>query len=89
MLPPKLMMRQIGRLFRDVEDEDFEDFFSEGQPIVPQIEAFAKKHDVSLYKGWKVDVARGVKQQLQKAKTDIVLDEYLTKWESLFNKFNR
>ena len=83
------MVRQVNRLFRDVEDEDFEDAFVEGQAIVPQIEAFAAKHKIILPKGWKVDVAKGVKQQLQKAKAGAVPDEYLEKWETLFNKFNR
>ena len=89
LLPPKLMTRQIGRLFRDVEDEDFEDFLVTEQAIVPQVEAFAAKYNITLPKGWKVDVARGVKQQLQKAKIDSVPDEYLKKWETLFDKFNR
>lgn len=89
LLPPKFMIRQISRLFRDVEDEDFEDFLVTGQAIVPQVEAFATKYNITLPKGWKVDVARGVKQQLQKAKTGTVPDEYLKKWEALFDKFNR
>lgn len=89
LLPPKFMIRQISRLFRDVEDEDFEDFLVTGQAIVPQVEAFAAKYNIILPKGWKVDVARGVKQQLQKAKTGTVPDEYLKKWEALFDKFNR
>ena len=89
LLPPKFMIRQISRLFRDVEDEDFEDFLVTGQAIVPQVEAFAAKYNIPLPKGWKVDVARGVKQQLQKAKTGTVPDEYLKKWEALFDKFNR
>lgn len=89
LLPPRLMARQISRLFRDVEDEEFEDFLATGQAIVPQVEAFAKKYNIDLPKGWKVDVARGVKQQIQKAKTNVIPDEYLAKWETLFNKFNR
>ena len=79
----------VGRLFRDVEDEDFEDFLVTGQAIVPQVEAFAAKYNITLPKGWKVDVARGVKQQLQKAKTGTVPDEKKKKWETLFDKFNR
>lgn len=89
LLPPTLMARQISRLFRDVEDEDFEDFLVTGQAVVPQVEAFAEKYNIDLAKGWKVDVARGVKQQIQKAKANVIPDEYLTKWETLFNKFNR
>lgn len=89
LLPPTLLARQISRLFRDVEDEDFEDFLVTGQAIVPQVESFAEKYNIDLPKGWKVDVARGVKQQIQKAKANVIPDEYLTKWETLFNKFNR
>lgn len=89
LIPPSLISRQITRLFRDVEDEYFEDVLVTGQALVPQVESFAEKHNVALPKGWKVDVARGVKQQLQKTKSEVVPDEYLKKWEMLFNKFNR
>jgi len=89
LLPPTLMCRQIDRLFRDVEDETFEDVYVEGQAIVPQVEAFASKHSIELDKGWKVEVAKGVKQQLLKAKSSIDSDEYISKWGLLFNKFNR
>lgn len=71
-----------------MEDEAFEEVCIEGQPIVPQVEAFAKKHNIDLDKGWKVDVAKGVKQKLQKSKLDIVRDEYITKWQNPFNKLN-
>lgn len=89
LIPPSLISRQIGRLFRDVEDEYFEDVLVTGQALVPQVESFAEKHNVALPKGWKVDVARGVKQQLQKANAGVVPDEYLKKWITLFDKFNR
>ncbi|MBD5457194.1 MAG: ATP-binding protein [Lachnospiraceae bacterium] len=88
LIPPRLMFRQIDRLFRDVEDESFEDVFSDGQAIIPQIEQFAKRHSIQLSKGWKVDVAKGVKQQLQKGNSNIVPDEYIGKWRRLFEKFN-
>ena len=88
LLPPTLMAGQISRLFRDVEDEDFENFLVTGQPLVPQVEAFAEKYNIDLPKGWKVDVARAVKRKIQKTNANIIPDEYLTKWETLFNKFN-
>lgn len=89
LIPPEFMIRQISRLFRDIEDEDFEDFYAKGCPIIPQIEAYAQAHNVTLHDGWKVDVARGVKQQVLKAPIDKIPDEYITKWISLFNKFNQ
>lgn len=88
LVPPRLMFRQIDRLFRDVENEFFEDVFVEGEAIVPQIEKFAKQHNIELDKGWKVDVARNVKQQLQKSGKNVVPDEYIEKWVQLFNRFN-
>lgn len=88
LIPPQLMFRQISRLFRDIEDESFEDVFVDGQAIVPQIEQFAERHSVKLSKGWKVEVAKGVKQQLQKGKPNIVSDEYIDKWSHLFEMFN-
>ena len=89
ILPPSLMLRQVDRLFRDVEDEVFEDVYVSGQAIVPQIEAFASRHNIELDKGWKVELSRGVKQQILKAKPDVIPSNYITKWEALFNKFNR
>lgn len=87
LLPPTLMFRQIDRLFRDVDD-NFEDAHVEGKAIVPQVEEFASKHNIELNKGWKVEVAKGVKQQLLKAKADTIPEFYVSKWEALFNKFN-
>jgi len=89
LIPPTFMFRQIGRLFRDVEDESFEDVYIEGRPIIPQIETFASRYNIMLNKGWKVEVAKGVKQQLLKAKANDVSNDYISKWEALFNKFNR
>lgn len=88
LLPPQLMFRQIDRLFRDVEDENFEDFFVEGKAFVQQVEAFAEQHSIQLIKGWKVEVAKGVKQQLLKAKDSAVPSSYVEIWTALFNKFN-
>jgi hypothetical protein len=89
LVPPQLMFRQIDRIFRDVEDETFEEVYTNGKAIVPQIEAFAGRHNIPLNKGWKVEVAKGVMQQLQRANSSIVPNEYIDKWTNLFNSFNR
>lgn len=86
IVPIDLMRRQLDRLFRDVEDEDVFDSLLEGQPVIPQIEEFARKHRIELNKGWKVDLSRNVKQQLHKAKS--VPDEFVEKWIQLFERFN-
>lgn len=88
LIPISLIARPIDRLFRDVEDQLFSDSYQEGYAILPQIEAFAQMNNISLYEGWKVDVARGFKQQLMKTKIEDVPERYLSKWKELFDKFN-
>ena len=89
LIPASIIIRQIARFFRDVDGEGFEDIHIKGQAIVPQIEAFASRHRIELDKGWKVDLAKWIKQQLIRAKADDVTEDYITKWEAIFNKFNR
>lgn len=88
LIPHTLMIRQLDRIFRDVEDENIEDFLDANSAVVPQIEAFAANHGIELYKGWKVDLSRSVKQQLLKEKPTSIPDEYIDKWEKIFSKFN-
>ena len=64
IIPIDLMRFALSRLFRDVEDEEFEDSYDDKQPIVPQIEAYAVKHGIELGLGWKVELARQVKGRL-------------------------
>lgn len=75
------------RLLHNPSDEDFAEFAKLGQPIVPQIEAYATKHGVELANGWKVDVARQVKQRLLKD-ADNVPDDVLKAWTELFTRFD-
>jgi energy-coupling factor transporter ATP-binding protein EcfA2 len=76
-----------SRLLRGPADEDFEEVAKPGEPIVPQIEAYAAKHGVELANGWKVDVARQVKQRLLKD-ADKIQDEVLKGWAELFARFD-
>lgn len=87
LIPVELMLRHLDKIFRDVEDDNFADNYNNTMPIVPQIENYAKHHNIDLGKGWKVSLAKSVKQQLFNSKT-IVTDDILKKWENLFIKFN-
>ncbi len=87
IIPIDLLQKGINRLFNQVEDENFEDVYKEGQPILPQLEAFAGKHNVELKLGWKVELAKTVKVAL-KSKTKTQIDETVREvWVSLFKKF--
>ena len=85
IIPISLMSRHLSRIFRDVEDEDIVDVLTKDQPVIPQIEQFAKRNGIELNKGWKVDLSRNVKQQILKAKD--IPDEFVERWIQLFNKF--
>ena len=65
-------------------DDDFEDFHESQKPIIPQIEKFALDHNVTLPKGWKVDLAKKVKTIM--LKKDFNKEESKT-WKKLFDKF--
>ena len=61
----------------------------DSKPIVPQIGAFAKKEDLTLAPGWKVEFARQAKARLlkapnfRKAQTDAV-----DRWVALFEQLD-
>jgi predicted ATP-dependent endonuclease of OLD family len=89
LIPVELMSRQIDRLFKEIDEEDFtNDFYDKSKPVVSQIESFAKRHFITLDKSWKVQLAKSVKQQLLQRKLEIS-DDYIGMWISLFNKINR
>lgn len=84
LVPQKYIIHAFNRMMpREIEDE-FEDVYKEGLPIVPQIESFAKSHEFELPQGWKVDLAKKVKVQILKHGIDA---EYLDSLEKLFNTF--
>lgn len=70
----------------DIED-DFSDVYKEGKAIIPQIEAYVHSVGIELKKGWKVDLAKRVKQALSK-KSAKINDESVETWKLLFNKIN-
>lgn len=89
MIPYALLSRGIGRLFLTVEDETFEDNYDASIPILPQIEGFAKKYSIELNRGWKVELAKSVKQLLKKKKTTDIDEEIKVKWINLFKMFEK
>jgi hypothetical protein len=83
MIPVDVMVAAATRMFRG-PDEDFSDFYRKGEPIVPQIEQYAKKNSIELDPGWKVDLARYVKARLLKAGSAGIDEATMERWKSLF-----
>jgi len=86
IIPYNLMSKEVERLLRNDDDVEFEDSYSNGAPILPQIEKFATDNSIVLPSGWKVELARKVKVQLVKPKVKID-DKYVQMWTKLFGYF--
>lgn len=85
LIPPEVIAQVFDRWQR-VPDNDFADSLKVGQAIVPQIEQWAKSNGVELVApAWKVELAKRVKQALLGKAGKNTSEEYLARWEALFN----
>jgi hypothetical protein len=65
-------------------EDSFLDAVQEAKPIVGQIEEWSKTHGVSLEQGWKVELAKRVKQQALSRGIDAIDAATVEKWVKLF-----
>ena len=79
--------RSLGRFVFEAND-DFTDFVTEKGLHVTQVEEYARKYDFDLRTGWKVDVAKRVKERIMENR-DLVdkSSEIVRKWKDLFELF--
>ena len=82
LFPYSLFEKPLLKLFK-VADEDFDEEYDSSKPIVDQIEEFARNNEIVLASGWKVELAKAVKIQMQKNKP-CVDKETLDNWKELF-----
>jgi hypothetical protein len=78
LIPADLIIDSFDRIFRP-EDISIDDF-DLSKPILPQLEDFASGKQIKLELGWKVEVAKKVKQRF----TAEVEDALQEKWGQLF-----
>lgn len=84
LLPTSLMAHILTRYLRSAEEE-FDEVVVSNQPLVPQIEAYAQKHGIELSEGWKVEVAKRVKERMIKQPASIADDDpSVERWKKLF-----
>ncbi len=83
LIPASSLISIIDRQYRS--DQYFEDFYKVGEPIVDQIEAWAKKNSIDLGDGWKVEIARNVQNRFDKV-MESVPEEMVMNWKKLFEK---
>lgn len=87
LIPLDALLPYLNRLFRDIENEFFEDVYDPNWAIIPQIETFANKHGILMEIGWKVDLARSAKQRLLQHGGKLISKEMSDCWTLLFEKW--
>jgi AAA domain, putative AbiEii toxin, Type IV TA system len=83
LFPQAFLVGAIDRWGRK-SDVPFADVVKSGEPIVPQIEAWAKAQGVPLDDGWKVDVAREAKRRALESTKPLFDTATLDNWAKLF-----
>lgn len=86
LLEPDSLIRLIDKKYR--AENDFEDFYTKDKPIVNQVEYWAKTENITLEKGWKVDIARDLQNKFDK-NFDKVNEKYISIWKKLFEQLLR
>jgi len=88
LMPQSVLTAELDRWQR-TPTTPFADVATANKPIVPQIEAWAAKHGVVLQKpGWKVELAKRVKERLLSKKSADVDTNMLDLWQRVFVAFD-
>jgi len=86
LLPSEAIVSIIDRRYRS--EKYFEDVFKAGEPIIDQIEAWAKTNSVELEDGWKVEIARVALNRFDKV-MESVPEELYKSWIKLFDALTK
>lgn len=86
LLPAALLIRTIDRFLKGPSDEPFEPS-NPADAILPQAEAYARKHGLVLARGWKVEVARLIKGTFAGGDpAKLLTDNVVETWCQLFER---
>lgn len=83
LFPAAFVANALDRMHRG-RTSDFSDVLRPGEPIVPQMEVWAKEQGIKLDPGWKVELSKLVKSRSLVAQPDTFDEACLARWEKLF-----
>lgn len=86
LFPPEFLAEVVDRWERRA-DTPFVDVVKAGQPVVPQIEAWAATQGIALPEGWKVEVSREAKKRALARGIEKFDAGYVERWTKLFGDF--
>lgn len=64
IIPFSCISKAIDRLFRNVDDFEFDEVYDSKKSLLSQIEEYARMNRVQLLKGYKVEIAKFAKQKI-------------------------
>jgi hypothetical protein len=70
-------------------EESFLDAINDARPIIPQIEDWSAKNGVALSQGWKVELAKRVKQQALNRGIEAIDTMAVERWVNLFTALDQ
>lgn len=86
LFPPSFLGPIIDRYLKGPADEPFAAVHG-GGAIIPQVKAYAAKHNIALSEGWKVEVAKLAKGKLPATiATEVDWKPVLDAWQALFER---
>lgn len=86
LMPIEELARTFSKQYRRVNSEDDFDYsFDKTQPIVNQMESFAKENGYTLTEGWKVDLAKECQKSFDRM-LEKTSDDLKNSWIALFDK---
>lgn len=83
LIPPQTIAKEIDRLYRG--GDTFEETLRVGEPIVRQVQSWAKEQGASLPAGWKVSIAIAVSRRIRGGQVPLGEDT-LANWAELFRR---
>lgn len=86
LIPHRHFVDAVDRVIHTPERR-FSEVALTDAPIVPQVEAWARREGIELTLGWKVDVARRVKAALLSKGIGDVEGDLTERWVQLFSRF--
>ncbi len=86
LMPADMIVKGVDVVFR-AADKPLGDIYKAGSAIVPQVESWAARNNVTLELGWKVEVAKRVKQRILDGAT--IDDKTIELWAKIFEKFSK
>ena len=88
LMPKEDLARLFARAYRSNSGDDFDYIYKKDEPMIDQMEKYAKDNSIELPKGWKVELAKEFQRIFERSieRADKAITD---KWIELLNKLTK